>query len=212
MAMRNYRDLKFIGSLSEQDKLFQLIEEKLHDGWIRDKNKESDFKDKNSEYKIFIRSKVDHLPSCALFLTPDNNSFFYVCNIAPEEELESPVENYNTVLEEFFVKFVQPSVDNLDIRVIFSEADKTIDNSMSPELADKLKRFSGAANKASAGTHPLDQERFLDFIIQAHLESSLLDESTLDELLKDENWSSKDALELSIKYNFGRKMLKRFAL
>lgn len=210
--MKNFRDLKFIGSLREQHKLLELIEQNLCDGWARDKDKESNLKDNTkSEYRIFICSKMDALPKTSIFLTSDDNSYFYVCNIFIEEKSELSIEEYNIILEEFFEKFVRPCINDLDIRAILTEASKTIDNSMSSELADKLKRFSGAANKSSAGTHPLDQERFLDFIIQAHLESSLLDESTLDELLKDENWLSKDALELSIKYNFGRKILKRFA-
>lgn len=81
---------------------------------------------------------------------------------------------------------------------------------MSPEMSKLLKQFSDAANKSSGGTHPLDEQRFFDFIVQAHEEKALLDETELRKLLVDDGWSSRHAQELSSKYSFGRDLLNHY--
>lgn len=83
-----------------------------------------------------------------------------------------------------------------------------MDNLMSADLTFKLNGFSCTANKDIL--HPLDTERFVDFTIQAHLEKSSLDKSTLEDILAEQGWSEAKALELSNKYDFGRDMLSRF--
>jgi hypothetical protein len=82
-----------------------------------------------------------------------------------------------------------------------------MDNLMSVDLSSKLNGFSLVANKDIL--HYLDTERFVDFTIQAHLEKSSLDKSTLGEILADQGWSEAKALELSNKYDFGRDILAR---
>jgi len=211
--MNNFRDLKFIGSRNEQDKIIQLIEQNLQDGWIRDKDKESECLERSgSEYRIFSRSKVESLPTSDLFLTTDNNSYLYVCNIVSVSQSEElGVETYNEILKEFFNKFVKPHIENLDVRVIFTEASINANNSMSSELAKKFSEFSSIVDKENIVIHDLDRLRFMDFIIQAHLEDALLNEYTLKELLIDENWSEENAIDLSVKYDFGKSLLRKFA-
>ncbi|WP_414551610.1 hypothetical protein [Anabaena sp. CCY 0017] len=121
------------------------------------------------------------------------------------------IELYNVILEEFLTKFVEPAVQGLEIRVLTSLAERTIDNSMNPELAEKLRRFSNCANKSTGGPHPRDEQSFVELIIQGHQENSLLDESTLEKLLIDEGWSKKYANELSNRYRFGRQLLKFYS-
>jgi hypothetical protein len=83
---------------------------------------------------------------------------------------------------------------------------------MSPEMTELLKRFLNLANKSSGGIHPYDQRRFFDFIIQAHNENALLDESVLNGLLVDDGWVKDEAFELSCNYRFGRELLNRYSL
>lgn len=209
--MKSFCELKLIGSFSEQEKLIEQIEQNLCGSWIRDRDIEAEFQSRHRvDYQIFVRQKINSEPTVALFWTPDENGYLYVCNIVPKEVGELGVEDYNVILEEFLTQFVEPSAQNLDVRIVTAEAEKTIDNSMSLELAGKLRRFSNLANKSSCGTHPCDQQRFFDFVIQAHLEKALLDESTLKALLVDEGWSEEYAYELSMKYDSGRELLQQF--
>lgn len=207
--MKTFRDLKLIGSVDEQGKLLEHIERSLKDGWIRDREKETELKLSNKlEYKIFACSKQSSRPAAALFFIADENNYLYVCNIVPRELGELGIEKYNALLEEFWSKFIEPAAKDLDVQIVTTSAERTIDNSMSPEMAQLLKSFSAAANKSSGGTHPCDEKRFFDFIVTAHEESSLLDESQLSGLLIDDGWTSEDAFELSCNYRFGRDLLK----
>ncbi|MBW4576270.1 MAG: hypothetical protein KME08_13415 [Aphanothece sp. CMT-3BRIN-NPC111] len=205
--MKSFFELKLIGISSEQEKLIDRIEYNLCDGWTRAKDMEADFQANDKiDYRIFVCPK----PIAALFLTSDENKYLYVCNIVPKESNELGVDIYNTILEDFLTKLVEPAASGLDIRIVTTTADRSIDNSMSPELAEKFKHFSNLANKSSGGTHPSDERRLFDLIIQAHVEKSLLDESSLRELLVDEGWSEEQAYKLSIKYNFGMNLLKYY--
>lgn len=210
--MRTFRDLKLIGSADEQEKIIDRVEQSLRDGWTRDRGKEAEFASSHKlKYKIFICSKSASRPAAGLFFVADQNGYLYVCNIVPQELGSLGVDKYNALLNEFQIKFVEPAVKDFDIQIVTTPAERTIDNSMSPEMAQLLKCFSGAANKSSGGTHPCDEGRFFDFIIQAHEENALLDESQLSGLLTDDSWSKDDAFELSCKYRFGRDLLKQYS-
>lgn len=82
---------------------------------------------------------------------------------------------------------------------------------MSPEMSRLLKKFSAAANKSSGGTHPLDEKRLFDFIIQAHKENASLAEGDFTDLLIEDGWTSEQAENLSSKYRFSRDLLNHYS-
>ncbi|MCT7975238.1 hypothetical protein [Laspinema olomoucense] len=210
--MKDFRELKLIGSMEQQEKLLEAVEQQLKDGWTRDRDKEATEKSRvDITYKIFVCSQRGSRPAAALFFVADENNYFYITNIVSPEIRNGEVDKYNQVWEEFYSKFIEPIASNFDVDVITTPAERTIENSMSPEVAECLLRFSNAANKSSGGSHPYDEERFLDFIIQAHQEGSLLDESQLRKLLMiDKGWSEENASKLSCEYRFGMDLLKRY--
>jgi hypothetical protein len=210
--MKAFRDLKLIGSASEQERLISLIEQQLSNGWTRDREIEAELKSRSGyDYVNFICSETVSRPAAVLSFIADENGYLYVCNIVPKAHGQLEKDCYNSILEEFVTQFVEPAAKGLDIQIITTPGERTIDNSMSPELSQLLKRFSAAANKSSGGTHPLDERRFFDFIVQAHNERALLDETELRGLLVDDGWFSRYAEELSSKYLFGRDLLNHYS-
>lgn len=210
--MKVFRNLKLIGSAREQTRLIDLIEQQLNNGWIRDREKEAELKSQSGyDYTIFICSKTASRPAAGLILVTDENGYLYVSNIVPKDLGKLSKDQYNAILEEFLNRFVEHAAKGLDIQIITTPDERSMDNAMSPEMSHLLKQFSAAANKASGGTHPLDERRFFNFIVQAHHESSLLDETSLIGLLGDEGWSNSHAQELSSKYCFGRDLLKHYS-
>jgi hypothetical protein len=205
--MKSFQDLKLIGSNDEQKKLISLIEQKLKNGWSRNRDRELELK-VFDQYIVFTYSNKKLKSAADLSLVHDENGILYVANITPHEQGGLGEDTYNLILNEFLTKFVEPAAIGLNIRIVVSSTEITIDNSMSPDMSQLLKTFSGIASKSSGRTHTFDQIRFFDFIIQAHSEKSLLDETTLNDLLLDDGWSEEYADELSCKYNFGRKLLK----
>ena len=211
-VMKVFRNLKLIGAASQQTKLIDLIEQQLSNGWVRDREREVELKSQyRYDYTIFTCSKTASRPAAELSLITDENGYLYVSNIVPKELGETSEDQYNAILEEFLNRFVEHAAKELDIQIITPPDERSIDNAMSPEMSQLLKQFSAAANKTSGGTHPLDERRFLNFIVQAHNERSLLDEIELIELLLDEGWSNSYAQNLSSKYSFGRDILKCYS-
>ncbi|MFN6385865.1 MAG: hypothetical protein ACK400_17490 [Pseudanabaena sp.] len=209
--MKVFRNLKLIGAASQQTRLIDLIEQQLSNGWVRDRKREAELKSQHGyDYTIFTCSKTASRPAAELSLITDKNGYLYVSNIVPKELGETSEDQYNAILEEFLNQFVEYAANELDIQIITTPDERSIDNAMSPEMSQLLKQFS-AANKTSGGTHPLDKRRFLNFIVQAHNERSLLDEIELIELLLDEGWSNSHAQNLSSKYSFGRDLLKCYS-
>lgn len=208
--MKIFRDLKLIGSANEQEELINRIEQNLRNGWLRARDKEAQFKSEvRRDYRIFVCSETSSRPEVVLFFHRDQNGFLYLGSIIPKGG-ELGKDDYNAVLEEFLTLFIEPVAQGLDIQIVTTPAERTIDTPISRELAQLLKYFSVIANKSLGGTHPLDEQRFFDFIIQAHLEESLLDETELDELLVDDGWPEHYAFELSCKYRFGRDLLNHY--
>lgn len=80
---------------------------------------------------------------------------------------------------------------------------------MSSEISRLLQVFSDAANKSSGGTHPADERRFFDFIIQAHREKAFLPEHEVSESLVEDGFTHDQASRLSSNYVFGRDLLNR---
>ena len=114
-------------------------------------------------------------------------------------------------MEEFLTEFLKPAAQSLNIEIILTPSERNIDNSMSPEMAQLLKKFLSMANIGDGGTHPCDEKRLFDFIIQAHNEESLLKEQVLNGLLADNNWPEMQAQEIVSKYLFGKDLLDHYS-
>ena len=207
--MKTFRDLKLIVTISNQEKLIDLIEQQLSDGWIRDRERELKATQFKSDQIIFTCSKTDSQPiAFILFFITDKNNHLCLSNIIRQDGKENSVDDYNAILQEFTTQFIEPVTKELNIRIITTPPERTIDNTMSPEMSQVLRQFSSTANKA--GIHSLDELRFFDFIIQANQEKSLLDETELSELLIDDGWSHEKAEELSSQYRFARDLLNHY--
>lgn len=206
--VKDYRNLKLIGSVEEQAKLISLVEQQLNDGWVREREIEANAHSRSGyDYVMFGCSETTSRPAAFLSFLPDENDYLYVVNINPKGTKDLNEDQSNAILEEFLTRFIEPAAEGLDIRIITSPAELNIDNSMSPEMTYLFKQFSGNFAKAS---HAADEKRFFDFIIQAHNEGALLDEGRLRRLLEDEGWPESQAQEVSARYGFGMGLLKRY--
>ncbi len=65
-----------------------------------------------------------------------------------------------------------------------------------------------STNKSTGSSHPLDHQRWMDFILTAHLEGSRLDATSLRRwLIEIEGWSPEVADQLAGQYEFGGRLL-----
>jgi hypothetical protein len=93
---------------------------------------------------------------------------YKVSNVVPEAYGQLTISQYNAILNAFIAEVAAPTTETLGLAVKTTKAHQSIDDLLSPDAASKLKRFSGAANKSTGASHPLDEKRWFDFIIAVH--------------------------------------------
>lgn len=97
------------------------------------------------------------------------------------------------------------------IELVLTSTDQTIEDWTDHDTASALKRFSSLANKSTGRSHPLDEERWLDFIISAHHGGRSLDPEQLSRwLIEVERWSDDIAHDLASEYSMGMALLDRY--
>lgn len=208
--MKVFRELEIYGPQSALNKVVETIEPQLREGWTRQPDLE--------EKMVSIGPSVSYCFSCTrmgpreaadLWLANKNDNTLYVSNVVPREIRELNFDQYNLIVEEFYRLFVVPSAAQLELDHLLSSDKESIEDWMSAESARKLKLFSDAANKSTGSAHPLDQQRWFDFIISAYNEKTDLDSSTLLRwLIEEEGWFEEEAHELSLQYEFALALLK----
>lgn len=134
-----------------------------------------------------------------------------VTNIVPLEHSELSHRAYNTILEDFAEQIARPAASASGFVVEISDGTIQIEDKLTPAAAEALRRFSALANKSTGASHPFDQQRWFDFIIQSHRDHSDLDaDLVLRWLCESDNWPEDKASALAIEYERSRALLSRF--
>lgn len=213
-TMRVFQNLEVAGDLPDLTRLVNAIEGKLSNGWTRDLQREQEVKAYGPSYPsyCFFCDARAQRPAAHLwlFLRRDKRCL-KVGNIVPTAQSELSYDEYNLVLNEFFRFFVEREVDRLQLKASLSKADVTLEDFASPRTAALLRTFSRTANRSTGSSHPSDKEQWEEFVISAHL----LNDQIYTDILKrwfveEEHWPSDEAVDLTIEYEQGRSLLKRY--
>jgi hypothetical protein len=151
-----------------------------------------------SEDVLLFRCEAsnDH-PAAGLTLwgAPDG---YYVPNIVPMVNGSLTFSEYNAVLRSFLVCVVEPIAEQFGFEVTMTKPSQDIDDWLSLDAATKLRRFSGAANKSTGASHPMDERRWFDFLIAVHRNGEDLGGDRLARWLHEiEGWDEETAHELA---------------
>lgn len=208
--MKVFRELELYGSQSDLIEGIKAIEKRLDAGWVRNTEREEKISTVASGTNYcFTCSKDGDREAASLWFSYQDDTTLYVSNIVPEEIRELSYDQYNLIIEEFYEQFVKPMTDQLGLEHLLTADAKQIEDWISKETAEKLRHFSKAANKSTGSSHPLDQQRWLVFLVSAHKENAQLDTHTLMRwLIETEGWFEEAASELGIEYEFARSLLK----
>lgn len=145
----------------------------------------------------FTRVPTGDLPAAGLSLW-SNDEGLYVPNVVPLEAREFTHAQYNAVLGDFADLVVRPVAARAGFRVELTDGRQQLSDWISPEAARKLRVFSAAANKSSGSSHPMDRERWFDFILAVHRSGSQLDTDRLARWLNEvDRWDEDSAYKLA---------------
>lgn len=117
-----------------------------------------------------------------------------VSNIVPTKKFELSIREYNALLDEFYKIFLSGlSMAGVTVCPPTSELFDPL-TVISKEALNKLVLFCNCANKSTGSSHPLDRERWLEFIYQTLIDGNYFDPSLLQRFLQDEDfWGKKDS-------------------
>lgn len=191
-AMKTYRELYFKGTSSQLLEFVKEIRKFEVRNWKVEKQT-----DRWKDYLFidYIGEKVDKARVSIYIGDIAEDNEIKVGNIIPLEKNELSVDEYNSILMEFYNDVIKPYKKNgTEIEILKPSNDEFEPLSViSEEALRKLKAFCNGANKSTGSSHPCDQERWFEFICQTVDDDMMFDATTLATFLQDESyWGKKD--------------------
>lgn len=191
------------------------IDGHLTAGWSRDLAREDELnRESASKFYFFTyEQRADEQPATLFLSHPDRQttSWLYVSNIIPHQVQELSLDQYNHILNDFHARFAKPAADSVGVPVELTSPEQSIEDWLSPELAKLLKAFSLGANKSTGSSHPMDRERWYDFLIALHRAGENPNVGLLRRwLVEEEKWPGDVAFDLVCEYEFAQDLLGRF--
>ncbi|NDV28157.1 hypothetical protein [Desulfovibrio sp. JC010] len=210
--MKVFKELYIHITENSTDDFFHEVEINLQNGWVREKEKEKEFKKDLNEHAYFF-SNDNELPNKAaviVFARKDEN-IIYASNVVPKKIGKLSTNEYNNILSDFYKENIQGLCEQKAIKTKLTSDTQSMDNWISPASYDKILKFSRAANKSTGSSHPLDQKRWFAFIISIVRNNENLSTDRLERwLIEEEDWPNDIASNLAIEYETGIDLLKYY--
>lgn len=208
-----FRDLHLRGPSSASGALQQSLKDHAVAPWrfAAEKVEQLRVMGEEGDALAFERAKTPGFEAAGLVLLAAGDGM-EVVNIVPLEVGELSYRAYNTILEDFAACVARPAAKVAGYRVELSSGTLQLEDDVPASVLEALRRFSALANKSTGASHPLDRNRWFDFLILAHREGARLDASTLGRWLSEsEGWPEDAARDLAGEYERSRDLLARFA-
>jgi len=177
------------------------VQKNLSGAWKRSLDWEARLKaenvDKEAEWYIYQNDEA------GVCITRNDSESLKVTNIVPFVVGSLSDKDYNAI-QQAFQQIVQktrfPSY-------ITGEEAKLV---LTQKARESLERFSSQANKSTGSSHPMDLERWVDFLAIAHEEKCFPDAGALAQYLEEKlEWSAEKAHELAGESEFAIALLNR---
>lgn len=141
----------------------------------------------------FKTNKKQLFRSCIFMLI--NNGILSVQNIVPFDIQRMSVAQYNFVLMDFYENLVMKYLDET-FEIDLLDGEYSICERMDAETWRKLELWESTCNKDNPVSHQIDYNRWMDFVISAHLHQCELFQDELGHWLKeDRNWQDDEKVD-----------------
>lgn len=210
-----FRDLN-LRTLSASVSIRDQILSHMKAPWRHDAGREEDVKHSglsaDEDVIALVRESFDDIDEAALVLWQEDDGY-RVANIVPRRVGELGITKYNKILQDFIDRVASPAAKAGGFLVDAGSGWQTLEDWLDTGPAEALRRFCNLANKSTGASHPRDQERWYDFLIEAHRSAARLDTGQLVRwLVEVDGWGEETAHSLAIDYEFARGLLNRYDL
>jgi hypothetical protein len=195
-----------------QDAVRAAVLANLDNGWLHAPKRE-DRSQLSPRQDLLALERVDApgIPGVSLWMFSEEDGSYKVSNIVPLKSGELGVAGYNAALNDFLQSVVEPACESEPLTAAVTGASVSIDDWAGEPSAKALKSFSALANKSTGRSHPMDEKRWLLFLLEAHRAKSMLGSDQLARwLIETERWPLKIAYELASEYDLSRTLLKLY--
>ncbi|MFG6433707.1 hypothetical protein [Roseateles sp. LYH14W] len=184
----------------------------LDNGWSHEPEREEKSAALGNDDMLALeRAATPNLPGVSLWMFSAKDASYKVSNIVPSKSGELGVAGYNAALQHFIQSVIQPASESTPLTFEVTGALQSIEDWAGDACAKALKTFSSLANKSTGRTHPMDEKRWLLFLLVAHREKSTLESDRLARwLIETESWPLEIAYELASEYDLSRTLLKLY--
>jgi hypothetical protein len=209
MLLRN--ELTIRGAGPQLARLLAALERPLASGWRRYLEAESRLSGLGlaaGRTRCFACTAEGPRPAAALWLEPRGVDTLSVANIVPLGKRGLSDDESNRILADFDSQVLQPARDGLSIQTELAPSRIQPEAYLSPEAVRRLKAFFALASKSSLGDE--DDQRWREFIIQAHIEGAGLDPSLLDQWLAEAGWPEDQRRHFVSEYESSQSILAAY--
>ncbi|MGD6777715.1 type II toxin-antitoxin system PemK/MazF family toxin [Sutcliffiella horikoshii] len=206
--IRTFKDLSLKGPQEELERFKQKLLEKIEDDYFRSLESNEDFPD-----FIMIKNQGIQKVDDSIIYYRITHSEHKVTNIIPIQKSNLDFLEYNNIVDNLYSYIIAPLITeyhfNLDVNI--TSGVLALEDLTNEEVAKKLTLFSRAANKSTGFSHPLDRERWLDFIYSSFKTDNIIDLDYLSRwFVEIEGWSNEIANDLVINYEYSINLLTYF--
>lgn len=207
-----FQDLSITGPESKRTELREALIMAAAAPWKHGQDAEKDLSRmaRADDIIVFQREADGRLPAAGLTLWSRKGGY-EITNIVSKQMGQLTYAQYNGLLQEFDRSIARPAASKAGFVVNVSAPRQTLEEWISPEAAKALEAFSDLANKSTGSSHPLDQRRWLRFLILSHNGEKKVDGDRLRRwLIEVDGWDEDHALKLVIEYEFALDLLQAY--
>jgi hypothetical protein len=208
-----FQDLAFHGSPDRRSSLREALIQKAHAPWRHASQREAEMRGHfgGDDVILFEHDATNQLPAAGLTLWQRSDGY-EVTNIVPLNSGALSPKEYNDLLNDFARRVGQPAADATSFSLIFSQAEKSLEDVAGVHPAQALRAFVALVDSSHPTAHPLDQKRWHEFLIAEFREEPHMSADTLQRWLHEEaGWPEDDAFELAAQYERGLALLDTYA-
>lgn len=213
--MKTFKDL--IVRNDSQSELQNILERVILNSpseWIFLEELASDYSKNVSKPKeqisCFESPEINGVKGYVWFVIWDNE--LKVTNIVPTEPGSLSFDEYNAILDKFHQECINPIDIGDNSTLIVSEGKYNFKEIAGKNTFDKLIRWEKSCNHSTGNTHPMDFERWADFLCIAFNEKTKLTPDLLQRWLLEEcNWNDDELVtKIVIDYEYGLSILEHY--
>jgi hypothetical protein len=207
-----FQDLVLRASPGSLEDIRSALIEQTAAPWTHAEEREKEISRHSAGHDViaFTRESGDGIAAVGLLLWSDGASY-KVTNIVPRDVGELGFAAYNGALQDFVSRVAEPARRIANFQIAITPERQSLNDWVSLEVVEALSRFSSLANKSTGASHPLDRQRWFEFLFLAHRSSEALDTDRLIRwLVEVEKWPEEKAHDLALQYEFGLDLLKAY--